>query len=174
MDCQERAAVNTLPVSAELLVGPYLPLAAVTDTTACSELRLPVGKAYRSPCCTGSDEMMNPVSRRGAESEGFLWGNGYRAIIHHPRLRPGPSGTLPRQQSVSTAIHHEAWMQLRRREEAGLSGPPLYRGANEGPPLCSRTNTSAILSSVHYHVALSQPSSRENSHSYERRRRNCK
>lgn len=46
------------------------------------------------------------LCRSRPESEGFLWGNGYRVIIHHPRLCPGPSGTLPRQQSISAAIHH--------------------------------------------------------------------
>ncbi len=39
--CQVYTAVNTLTVSAESLVETYLPVLAVTDSAARSELRLP-------------------------------------------------------------------------------------------------------------------------------------
>lgn len=45
--CQVYTAVNTLTVSAELLVEAYLPFLAVTNSTTHSELRLPC-KAHES------------------------------------------------------------------------------------------------------------------------------
>ena len=70
---------------------------------------------------------------------GFLWGNGYRAIIHHASLCPSPSGTLPRQQSISAAIHH--------RPERGWEGErsDALRPSTSGAP----TKALMLLSCKH-------------------------
>lgn len=119
-------------------------------------------KSPATPCCDKVRPLVKGSLSTGfhlyngqPESEEFLWGKGYKVIIHHPRLCPSPSGTLPRQQSISVAIHHRhefSW-------EGGARRRPLHwRGPNEGLSVPLIRKTLAILSWVNYHVALSPPS----------------